>query len=117
MDILREIIFQSKEKYKNSIYFAWNEDEVTKKAREYAKQIISETDILVVIGYSFPYFNRDVDRSIFKALEGRGRTVYIQTTDNTFESVKNRAAGITYVFKNAKPFTELDQFLIPNELP
>jgi len=116
MQALKEIIFQSRSKYKNTIYFAWNDDAITIKARDYARKIISNTDILVVIGYSFPYFNRNVDRGIFQALEGKGRTIYIQTMADTFESIKTRAIGTSYMFKNAKPFTEIDQFLIPNEL-
>lgn len=116
MDALKEIIFQSRHKYKNTIYFAWNEDTTTIKARDYARHIISNTDILVVIGYSFPYFNRNIDRGIFKALEGRGSTIYIQTKEDSFQSIKNRAMGASSSFFSAIPFTELDQFLIPNEI-
>ena len=114
-DILRNINFEGRLKYKNSIYFAWNNDDDVSKARQYARDIISHTDILVVIGYSFPYFNRDVDRYIFKALEEKGRIIYIQATESTFESIKNRAIGASLVFRAAKPFIELDQFLIPND--
>ena len=116
MTALRSILFQTRKKYENSIYFAWNEDDITRKARVYAKKIISNTDILVVIGYSFPYFNREVDRDIFSALEERGRTIYIQTTNDTMESIKNRAIGANSVFSQARPFSEVDQFLIPNDL-
>ncbi|MBL7744683.1 MAG: hypothetical protein JNN00_14525 [Chitinophagaceae bacterium] len=115
MKILKDIIFQSRSAYKNSIYFAWDDNDVTRNARNYARNIVSDADILVVIGYSFPYFNRDIDRVIFSALEGRGRTIYIQTPEDSFVSTKHRAMGANHLFEEARQFSELDQFLIPNE--
>lgn len=116
MKLLKKILFQ-KDNYKHLIYFAWNNDHITDKARTYARGIINNTDVLVVIGYSFPYFNRDTDRHIFESLGNtRGVKTYIQTTSNAFESIKKRAIGVNQSFRNAEAFTELDQFLIPNEL-
>ncbi len=115
IDVIKNILFQERESVKNSIYFAWNNDNVAKAAREAAKQIIKNTDILVVIGYSFPYFNRDTDRFMFSEAGQKGKKIYIQTTADTFESIKNRGRGVYGEFEKAIPFTELDQFLIPNE--
>jgi hypothetical protein len=114
---LKSVLFQERKKYDHSIYFAWNDDSITLKARNYAKEIIANTDILVVIGYSFPYFNRDADRDIFSLMGNtKGVKIYIQTADDTLLSVSNRAKGVSRAFNYTEGFIELDQFLIPNEL-
>lgn len=116
MDILKEILFQKRADYKHLIHFAWIGNEITEKARNHAREILTNTNVVIVIGYSFPYFNREVDKNIFSPLKNTGTITYIQTTADTFQSVKNRAIGACNVFMGAQPFTELDQFLIPNEL-
>jgi hypothetical protein len=54
------------------ISFAWEKEFESKRdyyfansKLEYAKALARGTDILIVIGYSFPYFNREVDKEIF----------------------------------------------------
>jgi hypothetical protein len=53
----------------NFFNFAWEKTNVALQAREYAKAILSETDILVIIGYSFPTFNDEIDKELFTALK------------------------------------------------
>lgn len=57
-----------------NIDFAWDQgrDTLSKIA-----ELHNETEILVVIGYSFPFFNRDVDRKIIRAMS-KLKTIYIQ---------------------------------------
>lgn len=45
---------------------------------EYAKALALDTDILVVIGYSFPFFNRDIDKEIFKEMRMGLNKIYFQ---------------------------------------
>jgi hypothetical protein len=52
--------------YKDCIKYAWEADS---SSLEKAKKIMRETDILVVIGYSFPSFNREVDVTLIKEFE------------------------------------------------
>lgn len=48
------------------INYAWEEGSpLSKIARDQARKIFSETDILVIIGYSFPSFNREIDKDLF----------------------------------------------------
>lgn len=53
------------------ISFAWekgNDTETSlllKTKLEEAKKLVSDTNILVIIGYSFPFFNRDIDKVVF----------------------------------------------------
>jgi hypothetical protein len=55
--------------------FAWESHDSThplNKRIEIAKKIVIETDYLIIIGYSFPFFNRSIDSEIFKALIEKG---------------------------------------------
>jgi hypothetical protein len=61
----------------NKLAFAWEND--TDRARlciETARSKIQMSDVVVVIGYSFPNFNRQIDRQIFEGFEGS--KIYVQ---------------------------------------
>lgn len=67
-----------------SFNFAWESDSNYrdkyrghKKNFEAAQQIASETEILVVIGYSFPVFNREIDNILFNKMK-KLKKIYIQ---------------------------------------
>lgn len=67
--------------------YAWeNEDEV-RQARNRAKEIISETETLVVIGYSFPEYNIDIDRDLFSNRKNLD-TIYYQVLPGDFDNMK-----------------------------
>jgi len=51
-----------------------------------AEKIMAKSDILIVIGYSFPLFNRSVDKQLFKNCD-RLKKVYIQ--DHNAEKIKS----------------------------
>lgn len=108
-------LFNKKRKPSNNIKFSWIKDKQTDEARKQAQEILRKTKVLVVIGYSFPYFNRVVDKEIFLGFEDKLPTVYLQTRLDDFESIKNRMIGVNNYFEKTKAFTELDQFLIPSE--
>ncbi len=59
--------------------FAWENNEVSETAIQRAEQIAQKTDVLVVIGYTFPVFNREIDRRIFQQLKSKvGLKIYFQ---------------------------------------
>lgn len=113
---------QSRMQRQPFLNFAWEDNSISKMAVNWAKKIISETDILVVIGYSFPLFNRDVDREIFSD-KGRIKKTFIQDpSDNIseiidrFESVVNQKKGeFNLSLENENVFHKKgsDQFYIP----
>lgn len=84
MEILHvnEFIYQSighKEiTFNGHINFAWEDTPLAKATREQAKKIFRETDILVIIGYSFPPFNKEIDSMLFNELGNRKTTIYYQ---------------------------------------
>jgi hypothetical protein len=119
--------------------FAWEiDDNFVEKYQGYrqnitaAEKIASETEILVVIGYSFPVFNREVDNRLFQKMKNLSK-VYIQDTDpekikstmkNAFEVLQKqektrRSVDLVEEIKDKVEFhldKNVNQFIIPYEL-
>ncbi len=103
--------------YGSNINFAWElqKNWFSKQTVETAKEIISKSSTLVIIGYSFPVFNRDIDKYIFE--DNKLEKIYIQDLTENIEGVRSRASkimDIEYEFFELE--TSVDQFLIPFEL-
>ncbi|MBS4027702.1 MAG: SIR2 family protein [Ignavibacteriales bacterium] len=60
-------------------------NELTKRAFEFALQIAKQTDELIVIGYSFPDDNREVDKNLLKSMTNLSK-IYIQNPDYAIET-------------------------------
>ena len=101
--------------YRNFLSYSW-EKNPTFMSRNLDR--ISETTSLVIIGYSFPYVNREIDRQIIQSM-GSLKRIYIQDP-NASEIRENIDAILTdeqkrsveYIFKDKS----LRQFFIPNDL-
>jgi hypothetical protein len=98
--------------------FAW-ENEHYNKLFESAKEDLEMIEVLVIIGYSFPFFNREVDDRLFKSMRNL-ETIYIQDlnpelikeTMEEFVKLKiGRDEVIEVIYKRNK-----DQFVFPKEL-
>lgn len=81
----------------------------------HAKTDTIDTEVLVVIGYSFPFFNREIDREIIKNMKNL-RKVYFQAPDA--EILKERFLSIRDDIADSSLLCRYDvgQFLLPNEL-
>jgi len=59
------------------ITFAWEEgteaDNFLRMRMDIATSIVAKTDVLIIVGYSFPFFNRKIDKQIFEALKTSGK--------------------------------------------
>ena len=104
---------------RSNISFAWEKDD---SFIDGVLPLIKDTKVLVIIGYSFPYVNRAVDRKIVQNMNAL-RTVYIQDKaaldvkqsfetllSNTQQQSVNNNEILIY------PRTSVAQFIIPNEL-
>lgn len=105
--------------YSNKFYptlsFAWERQNAEKDIVEYTKSEVSDTEILVVIGYSFPFFNREVDKNIIGSMSNL-KKVYFQSPDadqliNRFESITDDTSKL-----RLKPINDTYQFFLPHEL-
>lgn len=103
--------------YKTCLSFAW---EGVNNASNRENDILAEltpvlenTEVLVVIGYSFPRVNREVDQAIIQKCRNL-RKVYIQDP-RANEIVNNFKSIFTYT-GDVIPNTDTLMFYIPNEL-
>src|SRR5690606_24129014 len=101
----------------NRLRFAWENDRYNKASvsvsRRYAEQAMKKSDVVVVIGYSFPDFNRSIDKQIFSGFEGK--KLYIQ--DPAAENVAQKIRGVNQNIKISEivTITNPDNFFIPYE--
>ena len=72
-------------------------------------------DVLVIIGYTFPFFNRDTDRKILQYIKPNTK-IYIQ--DLNPERIKQSLMAVLPDFPEEQIFLrkDVDQFFLPPEL-
>jgi hypothetical protein len=137
-DIMKQALFLDREKLKNRLHFAWEDDikfteegvqlvippiNIERKAdrsqftelqeaRFRAMNLFEASDIIVVIGYSFPDFNRRVDKEIFSKFRGK---LVIQSPEA--DKIKQKIRGVNPEIKekDMETMTEKDSFFIPYE--
>jgi hypothetical protein len=97
----------------SDISFAW-ESNREKNIIDKAKIIMQSTDNLVIIGYSFPEFNRELDELLFPFVNNNAR-VFVQVDSRDFELVLSRLKLRRRNKGNNKieQVKYLDQFYIP----
>jgi len=102
--------------YVNELSYAW-EDFGKEQIKQNLAQRGADCETLVIIGYSFPYVNREIDRHIFSSMP-KLKTIYVQDIDAV--NVKERVTAIyEYMQKDVPRIiskTDVGQFFIPNEL-
>lgn len=115
------------------ISFAWENKEhgkyeFQKNKIEQAKKAFKGCSILVIIGYSFPFFNRKIDNELMEVLRPTLRKIYFQDPYNTGsflyerfswldEGINLETGIIQDRFKiNIKHIPNCEQYFIPVEL-
>lgn len=74
-----DVLNYSSDEYNTSLSFAWENNE--EEANTFLGNVISATahsKVLVIIGYSFPFFNREIDNKILRYMTNLEK-VYIQS--------------------------------------
>jgi hypothetical protein len=86
-----------------------------------SKQIIDKSDDIVIVGYSFPTYNRVIDSEIFSNLKSSSK-LYIQDLLETIQGIKEKALSImpnnsptlqNTVDSRTKLITNTSEFYIP----
>lgn len=97
--------------FNHFINYAWEDSELSQNARQRAIDILSKTTHLVVVGYSFPPFNYDVDKKLMESLGNKFDTIIIQDPKvdpdfiaETFNIRRNKIREVR----------DVNQFVIPN---
>lgn len=102
--------------FKSSLSFAWEKNEQGEfSIADKAINGVNETNILVAIGYSFPFFNRKIDRKIIGSMN-KLEKVYLQSPDaydlkKRFNSIRNDIPD-----NNLIPKFSVHQFYLPYEI-
>ena len=94
------------------INYAWESNSFSNKTREEAKKIFVETDILIIIGYSFPNFNKEIDKMLFDNLRKKSVKIYYQDP-NANQTIIEELVGIENPIICQKE--KLDTFILPYE--
>lgn len=104
--------------YKDCIKYAW---ESNSKSINRAKKIMEETDILIIIGYSFPSFNRQIDSQLITEFEKKSsykKIVYQDPNINSdlVNSIFSRPEEVELKSDiNTRQFYIPHEFLFPTE--
>ena len=105
--------------WKSNISFAWEKDD---NFVDSVLPLVKDAKVLVVIGYSFPFVNRAVDRKLVHNMDAL-KTVYIQdiAANDVKQSLEtmlseSQRKGYTQGLLQIHPRTSVSQFIIPNEL-
>jgi hypothetical protein len=118
-EIINREIYEREKKH-TLMTFAWENEtmdsNLLRKRMEIATTIIKDTDILIIVGYSFPFFNREVDKQIFEAIKisGKLKKIIYQDPYKTGEFLRkqfNLSEDIEIVH-----VAETDNYFVPNEL-
>lgn len=104
--------------FRNTLSFSWEQESTEEPEKSIVYNAIEntkETEVLVVIGYSFPFFNRDIDRQIIGSMKNLKR-VYFQAPDANALKERFQAIRSNIDPKDLVPRFDTEQFLLPDEL-
>lgn len=98
--------------------FAWEGNPIANKSVDLACRVMQSAQILVVIGYSFPSFNRAIDKKLYQAFcstDAAYKHVVIQNRSIDPDTFRQRL-GQNGSSPNVLVEQNLEQFHIPSEL-
>jgi hypothetical protein len=103
---------------KSTLSFAWEPEESPGVGKSFIESVIEDIKdsiALVVVGYSFPFFNREIDRKIVGGMT-QLRKVYFQSPEA--DSLVDRFSAIRVNMSNSDLIRvgDVKQFFLPNEL-
>jgi hypothetical protein len=114
--ILKSFSHQALKNRELALNFAWEKGPNQLKAIELAEEILANTDELVIIGYSFPYFNREVDIKLLMKTLIAVQRIKVMVHPSDFDSVNQSIQGIRGSHKVVPEIhNDLDQFYIPSK--
>jgi len=104
--------------FNNHIKYAW-EHKFEDKFLQNVAEVMKRTEVLIIIGYSFPAFNRQIDQFLFSHLHpNKVKKIIYQDPNGTSELIENLFSYPAYFESKIEilnNFKDLNQFYIPTE--
>lgn len=101
--------------FKTHLSFAWEDSPNNESMMTSLRETTKDTEQVVVIGYSFPFFNRATDREIFCGMPNL-RKVYVQDLNPSAVMQSMGAVLPTEKKIEVVPIPNCEQFYLPSEL-
>jgi len=82
VDLNKSFLIKFPNRFYSSLKFAWDDEKI--EMINQANNMIHNSDIIVIIGYSFPFYNRKVDSMIFNIAQSKykSKKIYFQSADD-----------------------------------
>ncbi|TLF46921.1 hypothetical protein [Maribacter aurantiacus] len=107
-------IFSTNTELIPSLSFAWeNDTHSLNPIVQYSARELRQTEILVIIGYSFPFFNRNVDKQILGGMHQLKKIYYQDLNADKLQSRLSAILNVSHI--EVVPYKEVGQFFIPYE--
>ncbi|MGV9002717.1 hypothetical protein [Flavobacterium sp.] len=118
LDSLYESINRKFADFNNHIKYAW-EHNLNDTFFNNISKVLQETEVLVIIGYSFPAFNREIDQFLFKQLSSsKIKKIVYQDPNATslmIENLLENPKKLKDKIEILNDQKDLNQFYLPNE--
>ena len=100
---------------KTTMYFGYEDTEpISQRAIQLAKKVCAKTDVLIIIGYSFPYFNKRIDTDIIGSICKSDKKIQIYFQDPHLDgSFLYDRFNLSSANVDIKHIPETDQFQLP----
>ena len=92
--------------------FSWDKEPFIDNGRKIAANILKQSQFLVIIGYSFPVFNREIDKELLLQFNKKGK-IFIQDKENSKKIMETVAEMSNLQESNIKIIESIDEFYIP----
>lgn len=113
-------IFEIGSQGDSMISYAWEEKGNRKLFEEerigILQRLLFDTEILIIIGYSFPFFNRIIDTAIFASCKSKLKKIYFQDPHDDGKRLINLFDLNANTKKNIIPIREVDTYFIPRDI-
>ncbi|TGK82996.1 hypothetical protein EHQ19_08295 [Leptospira montravelensis] len=109
---LSKYLTRTNQENETLLSFSWDNEAYIDSARKTASNVLMKSEFLVIIGYSFPVFNRDIDRELLSKFNQNGK-IFIQdkTNSKNIAEVVSEMSNISD--KRLKIIESVEEFFIP----
>jgi hypothetical protein len=104
--------------FSNCLNFSTSDNFISKKSLDYSIDIAKTTTHLIIIGYSFPDFNKIIDKKILSNMHNL-KNIYIQdpNSEKIFQKIMTNENHVVQKIKNneieVQLFVDVDEFYLP----